>query len=101
MLDKLWDEATRDILRSVKEVDQQEENIEAMVQSTIRSLLGSEDHHYMKILTGSSKGVTRSRAGKVIFKVVPDRHMKLIMRRWNDYQVGDYRRGCAASTEYL
>ena len=86
MFDKIWDEATSDILRSVKEPDQ-EENIEGMVQSTIRSLLGSEDHHYMKILTGSSKGVTRNRAGKIIFKVVPKQHMKLIMHRWDDYQL--------------
>ena len=87
MFDKLWDEATRNILQSVKEVDQ-EEDIKATVQSTIRSLLGSEDHYYMQILMGLNKGVTRNKAGKVTFKVVPNKHVKLIARGLADCAAG-------------
>ena len=83
IFDKLWDEATGDILQSDKEV-YQEEDIQAMVQMTIRSLLGSEDHLYMQSLTGSKKGIARNKPGKVTFKVVPIKHMKLILRRWDD-----------------
>ena len=87
MFDKLWEEATRDILRSVKDVDQ-EEDIQATVQSTVRSLLGSEDHYYMQILTGSNKDVTRNKAGKVTLKVLPEKHMKLNANRLDDYIIG-------------
>ena len=84
MFNNLWEEATDDILRSVKEVDLYE-NIQGMVQITIRSILCSDDVHYMQMMSRSNKAIVRNETGKVTFKIVPDKHMKLIANRSDDY----------------
>ena len=53
---ELWQDAAGDILRNAKHAER-DENIEATVQMTIRSLLGADDHLYMEVKTG--KGSSR------------------------------------------
>ena len=78
--EELWQDAAGDILRNVKHTES-DENIEGMVQMTIRSLLGSDDHLYMQVKTG--KGSSRHRNGLLENTNVGDfivdckRHMKL------------------------
>ena len=68
VFDELWTTSVGDILRCVS-VTHENENIEAAVQATVKSLLGSETHIYTK-----TKPI--SRADSVVFAVHKTKHMK-------------------------
>ena len=78
--EELWRDATGDILRNAKQAER-DENIEATVEMTIRSLLGSDDHLYLKAKTGKGSSKCRSKHQKNSlvgdFFVDGKKHMKL------------------------
>ena len=77
---ELWQDAAGDILRNVKQAER-DENIEATVQMTIRSLLRSDDHLYLEAKTGkgSSKPKHKLQENTDVGHFIVDykRHMKL------------------------
>ena len=73
----LWTDAAGDILRKAKDVERNE-NIEATVQATIRSLFGPDDHLYLQIQTGKGPSKWKDSGKSSAFKVDPKMHMKLI-----------------------
>ena len=86
MFEKLWEEVASDVLRRVTGVERHE-NIEAAVQGTIRSLLGPEDHHYMRVSANSPpKFNLKTKSGKTGFKVISDKHMRLNINHWTDFR---------------
>ena len=78
--EELWQDAAGDILRNAKHAER-DENIEAMVEMTIRSLLGSDDHLYMQVKTGKGSSRHRNKLQENTdvgdFMVDYKRHMKL------------------------
>ena len=88
MFEKLWDEATEEIQKTVKGA-RRDENIEACIQQTIRSLLGSEDHLYMQVATDPDSVMSRmkNKYGKIVFIVNRQMHMNLNLQVWTDYRL--------------
>ena len=85
IFEDIWAEAAGDILKSSKEAEK-EEGIEAYVQATIKSLLGSDAHLYLQIQTpkGPAKRQRRPKRKPAlesmdvsIFAADHKRHMKL------------------------
>ena len=79
IFDGLWHEATRDILKTARCLEK-EEDIEAAVQATIVSLLGYDCHFYLQRHSGqhSKRFWWRNVSSRVSFKVQSHIHMKLI-----------------------
>ena len=75
MFESLWKSATQDVLRLTRDI-YKDPNIEATVQAIVRDFFGCYDHIYLQILT--MEGKNRAKPTKTIFRVNPQKHMKLV-----------------------
>ena len=76
MFNDLWDEATRDILKTARCLEK-DENIEAGVQATIVSLLGYDCHFYLQTQSGQRRFRRRNISNRVNFKDQYQVHMTM------------------------
>ena len=76
IFEKLWTEAAGDILRNARHAER-DENIEAVVQATIRSLFGPDDHLYIQMQTAKGEDQSLKNATSPVFTVNRKRHIKL------------------------
>ena len=83
IFETLWTEATGDALRNARHAER-DENIEAAVQATLMSLLGTDGHLYLQMQTAIGLGRRRNKprgtpaaTSLSIFTVDRNRHMKM------------------------
>ena len=76
IFEQLWSEAAGDILRNARHAER-DENIEAVVQGTIRSLFGPDDHLYIQMQTAKGEDQSWKNATSSAFTVDRKKHIKM------------------------